>query len=328
MNENQLSTETVDTDASSARVDPNLTLALAQASLAAYYDFVNEPFVSPPNYRCVGRFTGWDDWIGSWGSEERFGLIFKYVGPQMIANRFIVAFRGTDSLLDAYDDAFWEFADFQPFCNQVTPAPEVCAGFYDIYATKGDSMTQTMQQQIFGMLPDNPSEVLITGHSLGAALSQLFTLDMKLSSPRVGIENVNFASPRVGGANWQAACDSAGATRKIMRVINYWDVVPENPPELLGYLSVGKEFQTAFSRCGWIPNLLSDHSLLNLQTVLRSCVYLNPQVWVGSFDDAVDSYYTMCSTAVPGTDAARKEFIGKLKESAEIRNNAAPRQKN
>lgn len=306
-------------DLSATQVNPSLTLTLAQASLAAYNDYQNQPFVPPPNYKFYRRFTGWDDWLFDFGQEERFGLIFKYNGPQMIANRFIVAFRGTDSYSDVYEDGFfWSPASFQPYRNTILPAPNVCEGFYDIYSTLGGSMNQTMQQQIFSMLPDNPSEVLITGHSLGGALSQLFTLDMRVSMPNVNIKTVNFASPRVGDATWQTACDGVGATEKITRVINYWDLVPDYPLGISGYVSVGAQFDTAFSRCNWWDyNPLSEHSLLNLQTVLNHCVWLNPQVWVGNFADAVDSNYQMCSTAPPV--ASKEAWIAKLKELHDLK---------
>lgn len=198
------------------RLDPVLTSALAQASLAAYYDYEGKPYTPPPNYKFFARFTGWDDWVGEYGEEERFGLIFMYCGPQQIANRFIVAFRGTDTYSDMFEDAFWESATFQPYRNSISPTPDdVCSGFNEIYATKGGSMSASMQQQIFSLLPEHPSEVLITGHSLGGALSQLFTLDMRVSFPNVGIKTINFASPKVGGQDWQGACNSAGTTSKI-----------------------------------------------------------------------------------------------------------------
>jgi len=325
MNENTLTDVNEETSASGAVwLDPVLTLALAQASLAAYYDYENKPYKWPVNYRLIGRFTGWDDYIWSWGVEERFGLIFQYTGSPPAPNRYIVAFRGTDSWSDGYSDAFWEFANFQPYRNSVSPPPRVSAGFYDIYSTKGGSMTQSMQQQIFAMLPASATEVLITGHSLGATLSQLFTLDMRVSSPNVNIKNINFASPRVGDASWQAACSRYGATQRITRAINYWDIAPDYPLEISGYVSVGAQFDTSFMRCNWWDyNPLSEHSLLNLQTVLTNCVYLPNQIWIGQFQDAVDTSYWMCSTAPPQSAAAKQAVIAKLKELSDVRANAS-----
>ncbi len=300
------------------RLDPELTLVLAQASLATYDDYNGVKYTPPPNYTCVGRFTGWDDWFWWIGQEEPFGLIFKYCGPQQIANRFIVAFRGTASPSDMIEDAFWESATFQPYRNSISPTPDdVCTGFNGIYSGSGGSMTQSMQQQIFSMLPEQPSEVLITGHSLGGALSQLFTLDMRVSFPNVGIKTINFASPLVGCQDWQAACNNAGATSRITRVINYYDLVPDFPQAIFdifdNYVSIGAEFQTAFYGSDWMPfDELHRHSLLNLQTVLNHCLWLDPQIWVGTFWDAVDSTYQMWSVAPP--DLSKDELLAKLRE--------------
>lgn len=310
---NATPTETVASGAT--QIDPPLTWTLAQASLAAYNDYEGKSYTSPPNYRFFARFTGWDEWIGELGEEERFGLIFKYCGPQQIANRFIVAFRGTDSYSDMLRDAFWERATFEPYRNSISPTPDdVCNGFDGIYATKGGSMSASMQQQIFSLLPENPSEVLITGHSLGGALSQLFTLDMRVSFPNVGIKTINFASPRVGGQNWKGACDSSAATSKITRVINYYDYVPDFPQAFSdNYVSIGAEFQTAFYGPDWgILDELPRHRLLNLQTVLNHCLWLNPQVWVGTFWDAVNPNYQMQSIAPP--DVPKDAMIAKLRE--------------
>ena len=302
-------------DASSMRIDPALTTTLAAASLAAYIDYEHpNKFTTPAGYTFFGRFFGWDDWFWEFGRVEPFGLIFK---SQTVATRFIVAFRGTDSDADAFEDAFFEFSRFNPYRNSTSPTvDDVSAGFNDIYSTKGSNMTQTMQQQIFSMLQSQQlSEVYITGHSLGGALSQLFTLDMRISLPNVNIQTINFSSPKVGAVNWGKACANAGAIQKITRVINYWDIVPDLPYSIDPfdrYVSLGAEFQTAFYG-GRLPfDALPRHRLLNLQFVLTKCLPLNPQIWVGTFADAVNPNYKMTSTAPPST--SKDEMLGKLRE--------------
>jgi triacylglycerol lipase len=301
-------------DSGTTRIDPALTWTLAQASLAAYSDFERIPWTVPDGYTFFARFTGWDDWFLDFGRQERFGLIFR---SKTVATRFIVAFRGTDSDSDALEDAVWEFATFQPYQNSASPtADDVCSGFNGVYSGLGGSMTQTMQQQIFSiLLPYQMSEVYITGHSLGGALSQLFTLDMRVSFPYVKIQTINFASPKVGGTDWAAACYNAGATQKITRVINYWDIVPDFPLSFDifdKYTSIGAQFQTAF-RGGYLPlDGLPRHRLLNLQVVLKNCLPLNPQIWIGNFPDAVDPSRIMYSTAPPA--ASKDEMLAKLRE--------------
>ncbi len=299
----------------SFRIDPTLTLALAQASLAAYYDYEGKPFKIPDNYIYWTRFTGWDDWFSTYGEEERYGLIFKYVGPENVKNRFIVAFRGTSSISDLLRDAEFELAPFTPYRNSVSPAANVSTGFNGIYSTKGGNMQKTMQQQVFSVI-SQASEVLITGHSLGGALSQLFTLDMRISLPNVRIGTINFASPMVGDASWQAACNKAGATDRIIRVVNYWDLVPTYPWYVSGYISIGREFEMAFSSVLGSFDPLSDHSLLNYQTVLNNCVWLKTQVWIGHFIDAVYGI-RMSSTAVPTLD--KEKWLVPLREIHEMK---------
>jgi triacylglycerol lipase len=304
-------------DSTATPLDATLTLALAQASLAAYLDYQQQSFAPPPNYQFFGRFTGWDEWFGPIGREERFGVIFKYVGPEAVTDRFIVAFRGTSSDSDMLEDAFFEWSTFKPYRGTIAPVPDdVSAGFNGIYSRSGGSMSASMQKQLFAVLPAQPSEIFITGHSLGGALSQLFTLDMRVSSPGVQIETLNFASARVGGRHWQAACDASGATQKIMRVINYYDYVPDVPLsfELSDkYVSIGAQFLTAFHGKDWgIFDELHRHSLANLTTVLTHCLILDPQVWTGTFWDATQHTYQMQSVAPP--QQSREGLVAKLRE--------------
>lgn len=309
-------------------IDPDLTLTLAQASLAAYAVFDNPktpctpPNCAPANYQVVQTFTGWDYWFIDEGTEEIFGAVFQLYSsgsnpvPQ---NQFIVAFRGTDSDSDIYNDAFSGQTAFVPYSSgpPLSPTPNVCSGFYGIYSGIGGSMTQSMQQQVFTILEpllNDASQVLITGHSLGGALSQLFTLDMKLTYPNVSITTLNFASPMVGDVNWQTVCNNTGAATAITRVINLEDDVPDYPiTPFYSYYTVGAEFHVSFDACKWwlpISFELSCHSMLNLQTVLTNCVPLNPQVWVGQFVDAVYSYFEMCSID-PNSEEGLKKLAAK-----------------
>jgi triacylglycerol lipase len=298
------------------RIDPALTTTLANASLAAYNDFAYPSTYKPQlsGYTFIDRFTGWDDWFWNIGVEERFGLIFQ---SQTNPGQFVVAFRGTDSDSDALEDAFFEWSTFKPYRGSVSPTPDdVSAGFNDIYSTKGPAMKQTMQQQVLTKLAAQPvSQIYITGHSLGGALSQLFTLDMRVSVPNMNIRTINFASPRVGGSDWASACANAGAVQAITRVINYWDVVPDLPISFDWfdkYVSLGAQFTTAFSG-GYLPfDELPRHRLLNLQYVLNKCLPLNPQIWVGTFHDAVNKSYQMTSTAPP--TMTKDEILAKLRE--------------
>jgi triacylglycerol lipase len=305
-------------------VDPQLTLALAQASLAAYADYERKPVVPPPNYKMVARWTGWDDLFFDFGYEERFGVLFQCKIPGQ-TKTFIFAFRGTDSDMDAFEDPWFEPAPFSPYSGQVSPMPYVASGFNGIYTGIGGTMTKSMQQQVFSLLAlYQPQTVYITGHSLGGALSQLFTLDMAVSTPNLWARNMNFSSPMVGTANWKIVYESQPAQKnpatRTVRVYNYWDYVPSLPSSWLYYTTVGLSFRTSFYVIdAWYPHLLSRHSILNLQIVLQNAVWLNPQVWVGTFKDAVEPALYMQSTVPPGGPDVR--WIDKMNELQKFEQN-------
>lgn len=288
-------------------IDPELTLALTQASLAAYDDYEEKPFKSPTGYQFVARWTGWNEIFDGFGREERFGLLF--VSNSANPRTFIFAFRGTDSDLNVYEDLFANTVPFVPYQGQVLPTPYVASGFYSIYNDRGGTMTQSMRQQVFSLLGiiRAPQRIYITGHSLGAALSQLFTLDVAVSTPNVWAANMNFASPMVGTTDWETAYNAQPAqqdpARKTVRVYNYWDYVPSLPPYIppfLNYAHVGRGFRTSFYvQDEWYPHELPRHALLNLQVVLQNAVWRNPQIWTGAFPDLTNPSEWMVSTVPP-----------------------------
>lgn len=277
-------------------LQPMLTLAMAQACIAAYAAYDGRPVVAPANYRQVAAWTGWDgDPLG--GSEEAYGLLFQSTQE---AGTYLFAFRGTDSDLDIYEDVDFLTTGFVPSAGSLTPAPAVAAGFYGVYDGKGGGMAGSMRQQLFALLAQyQPAQVYVTGHSLGGALSQLFSLDLAVSGPRPGC-NINFCSPMVGDASWQQAYARYIADADSTRCYNYWDYVPTLPPSELGYRPVGQGFRTAFRVRGeWFPHLLSRHSIVNLQTVLQHALWMRPQAWSGTFPDYVDPQRLMLSEVPP-----------------------------
>ena len=116
---------------------------------------------------------------------------------------------------------------------------------------------------------------MITGHSLGAALSEVFTLDLALSRPSIIALNINYACPRVGNSDFVNLYEQQPAQRnpgtRTLRVQNSYDKVPCVPPEDLGYQHLPTSYLVAFYGEGLLHelNLLDRHSSQNYSAVLN-----------------------------------------------------------
>ncbi|MCG7904680.1 MAG: lipase family protein [Candidatus Thiodiazotropha weberae] len=232
--------------------------------------------VTPPGgFELIDSWSGVDSLFGRDKSVETYGVVFRTTSAPW---RYVFAFRGTDSILDMLDDCGVEPQAFVPFESN-TPVPDrvrVESGFNDIYRI-GNGSDASMQTQLFALIDkyrhaSRPlSKVYITGHSLGGALCQLFTLDLALSRPDIRTENINFASPRVGN---QAFVDFYGAQthHPILRVVNVHDAVPHLPPTELGFRHHPSAYLVAFHATDILGkmDLKVAHSSDNYQAVI-SC---------------------------------------------------------
>jgi hypothetical protein len=83
---------------------------------------------------------------------------------------------------------------------------------------------------------DTSGSIEITGHSLGAALATLYTLENALTDkiPNPGL--CTFASPFVGDSTFAGAFNGLGLTS--WRIVNSPDIVPNLPPEILGFTHI------------------------------------------------------------------------------------------
>lgn len=274
-------------------VQPNdwqKVLLLIDASIQAYRAFDNKPKPpeAPPGYDVVDTWSGVDSVFGEDRTVETYGIVFRTTAAPY---RYVFAFRGTDSVLDLIDDLGAAKKPFMPFDRGV-PVPagvRIEDGFADVYS-ETDGVTPSMQQQVFALLDryaasaDHPlHELWITGHSLGAALSEVFSLDVALSRPTIAASNVNFACPRVGNAEFvafygQQAAEQNPASRTL-RVQNVFDRVPCAPLETMGFQHVNDAFLIAFYKHGWLPIdlglLVHNHASANYQAVLQ-CAAASP----------------------------------------------------
>ena len=292
-----MSSDTVDTQTATAtpRLDPGLTLALADAADLAYRDFAKQPLTPPAGWELAGRWTGWDP-TPFGGSEEKYGVILRRIGAP---GELIFAFRGTASLDDALDDADFPLVEFVSSQGSVRTGAHVASGFYGIYHDTGHSMDQPMRAQLQQYLQQlAPTRIWVTGHSLGGALAQLFAFDLSYGTRAAAFDSlIVLASPRVGDQRWRDTYHARIPAARSLRIYNQHDIVPQLPPKDLGFHDVGTGFPTAFQR-HLLPDLhpVPRHSLLNLTYVLRQSFATQAETWAGTFADQSDPHREMVST--------------------------------
>ena len=156
--------------------------------------------------------------------------IFGLMGRNATSRTAFVSFRGTADTeewvadLDAVPDDYSPIAGFG----------QVHAGFQDVYELVREDIATNLATAAAGC-----DQILITGHSLGAALAVLAAPDIFRNMPPNTIEPrlITFAGPRAGLSDFANKFNAA--IESCFRVVNFLDIVPYLPPT--PYVHVGAQ---------------------------------------------------------------------------------------
>jgi len=220
-----------------------------------------EPANIPPGYE-LGAWIHMSDFILSRKEPEFYGIVCRKIDEP---DRRILAIRGTEGAIEWIDDAA---ALPTPF-RQVPSTGRVASGFDKIYsslkvvkrrlpeagamAVRGTPEAAAEPETFAGSFAEQLDQLaisrelargvrrsvaetrparpmVVTGHSLGAALATLFV--MENDSKRKFDVNIccTFASPRVGNLEFARAFDQLPIDS--WRIVNTLDVVPKLPPHI------------------------------------------------------------------------------------------------
>jgi triacylglycerol lipase len=154
--------------------------------------------------------------------------IFGLMGRNATSRIAFVSFRGSSDVSD------W-LANLDAFPEGYSRIPQfgrVHGGFQDVYDLVRDSIAANLATATAGC-----DQILITGHSLGAALAVLAAPDISKNMPPNTIEPklITFAGPRVGLSDFVEAFNAD--IESCFRVVNFLDIVPLVPPA--PYVHVG-----------------------------------------------------------------------------------------
>lgn len=87
------------------------------------------------------------------------------------------------------------------------------------------------------------AKIILTGHSLGAALATFAAVHLRLEAkiPAEDITFYTFGSPRTGNQAWADFFYSLYPAGQTQRVVHYNDIVPHLPQSTFGFTHIGDE---------------------------------------------------------------------------------------
>ncbi|KAG8953282.1 hypothetical protein FRC04_002692 [Tulasnella sp. 424] len=171
-----------------------------------------------------------------------------YVAFRPQTGQLIVSFSGTSNRMQAFNDTKAWKASYPLTPGENISAVSVHSGFWNMYngvkAAAFHALEEAIRQR-------DVSEIILTGHSLGGAMTQLCVLDLLKPTQQVirlpfgvRIKSVTFGAPRAGNAGlvtcWKSRVEAyqklhgnASFTEWAVKAFN--DGVPSMPSTVLGY---------------------------------------------------------------------------------------------
>jgi triacylglycerol lipase len=271
-------------------MDPATAVTYGPFIQAAYEQFVSNPGqVNPATIKnmpagyTLTRTIQMTDSFGPVQSRVFYGFVAVGGTPQTA----VVALRGTATNTEWWNDFMWDLVPF----TQVPNGGQVAQGFHDIYNTFGTmtpgqqqstpapgtfaaSIAQAATEGLAAEVDPGGLPVVVTGHSLGAALATLLIADLTANTP-LKPQAWTFASPNVGDAVFAARY--AAMSTVSWRIYNQVDVVPYFPVDIFAsYQPVTTGYAiNSMGKAKW--NLGCAHSLNTYMHVLSpATVPLDP----------------------------------------------------
>nr|VWP02258.1 Uncharacterized protein [Ganoderma boninense] len=109
---------------------------------------------------------------------------------------------------------------------------EAHEGFADAHADSAEDILAAVQQTLSKY---STSKVLVTGHSLGAAIALLHSVYIPLHIPHAQVSFVGFGLPRVGNQAFANYVDAHDSITSITHINNREDPIPILPGRFLGF---------------------------------------------------------------------------------------------
>lgn len=168
------------------------------------------------------------------GETVTYGYVARSASGEMIA-----AIRGTQTIDEWLHDFSFLFVP-NPIHSGGGMTEDGFTAIYRSLRLGADPNSPAAISAIAALVKSSGiSSITVTGHSLGAALATLLTLDVGLNGGAAHTTSYTFASPRVGDLFFQHTYDSV--IPDTYRLCNRPDLVPQTPP--FPYQHVGNDIE-------------------------------------------------------------------------------------
>ena len=154
-----------------------------------------------------------------------------YIAVDTTRDLTVLAFRGSKSVRNFIADA-----EFSLVPTDICDGCTADQGFWESWVEARTGVVATLKATA-AKYPS--SKVVVTGHSLGAAIAELAAAEIKKAGTPADL--YTFGSPRVSGAALADFVSNQGMG-SIYRVTHLNDPVPRLPPTALGFVHVRPEY--------------------------------------------------------------------------------------
>ncbi|CAE6437231.1 unnamed protein product [Rhizoctonia solani] len=205
-------------------------------SYKIYADFARIGYCPPSktaNWTCGDACNAIPDFTPYAAGGDGGDVPYWYVGYHAGSHSVVVGNQGTD--FDKFEAALVDVEFFQKNLNAtlfpgVSEGVKAHSGFIDAQAMSAAGKLAAVQ---LAMASSGTNSVVLTGHSLGGAISLLDSLYLALNLPSITIKTVTHGMPRVGNSEFADLIDIK--TPDLSRITNMQDLVPIMPGRLFGF---------------------------------------------------------------------------------------------
>ena len=213
----------------STQYNPRLAHFLSYMARSAY----NEDLVTK-NYLELGFMNN-----NQWHYVKGDPIAPFTIGEKNIDNgtkMVLITIRGSGNLFDFSDNNTWTQSNF----NLGNSAMLLSVGLHSGFLANAEEAYKELKKFLGGSIPNQGVKYVISGHSLGAATSNILAVKLYDDGvPNSDVYDYNFACPNVGmGLDDISAWNDNGVHNNIINIGNWCDLVTHEPGLAVESLSV------------------------------------------------------------------------------------------